>query len=180
MTALTLSYRRADVAGFWILGTVVAWVSIGLTAAAVGARAPWAWGTTAATALVLPRLVWRPWFETGVWAWNGCVRRVAGGLRMCVLAAAYYILFAAVGRSQLVFGQPEASGWRLRTSIALRKDHVRSRASARPEQDHGLYAFAKAPRNGWAVTLLPIVWLLTLLRDDEQQNALPGSTYTLY
>ena len=60
MTALTLSYRRAEVAGFWILGTVVVWLSIGLTAAAVGARAPWAWGTTAAMALVLPGLVWHP------------------------------------------------------------------------------------------------------------------------
>ena len=68
----------------------------------------------------------------------------------------------------------------MRTPVALRRDHVGSPASARPERDHGLDAFAQAPGNGWAVTLLPIVFLLTLLRDDEQQNALPGSTYTLY
>jgi hypothetical protein len=168
-----VSYRRAEVAGFWIASTVVVWLAIGLTAAALGARAPWTWGTAAAVAVVLPGLVWRPWFETGVWAWNGAVRRLAGGLRMCVLAAAYYILVAAVSRSASS-RQParfplDSSGWRRRTESTPRCDDLRS-----------LRDFIRAPGNRWAVTLVPIVFLLTLLRDEEQNGVLPGSTYTLY
>jgi hypothetical protein len=181
---LTVSYRRAEVAGFWILGTVVVWLSIGLAAAAVGAPAPWAWGTAAALALVLPGLVWHPWFETGVWAWNGSVRRLAGVLRTCVLAAGYFILFAAVGRAASSRDQarprPDSSGWLARTPGLFLADRVGSRAPENPGSDQGLSAFARQPGNRWAVTLIPIVFLLTLLRDDEQQGAVQGSTYTLY
>jgi hypothetical protein len=184
LPALTFSYRRAEVAAFWILGTVVVWLSIGLTAAAVGARAPWAWGTTAAAALIFPGVVWHRWFETGVWAWNGAVRRLAGGLRIYVLAAGYYILFAAVARSASSRGTtlspPDSSGWRVRPPSHPSPDDRGSQAPDRPGRDQGLGAFTQSPGNRWAVTLVPIVFLLTLLRDDQQQNDVPGSTYTLY
>jgi hypothetical protein len=182
--ALTVSYRRAEVAGFWILGIVVVWLSIGVTAAAAGVRAPWTWGTTAALVLVLPGLVWHPWFETGVWLWNGSVARIARGLRMCVLAAGYYILVAAVGRSASsrnpAISQSHPSGWFVRTPGVPRPDHTHLLPPGRPGSDQGLEAFARIPGNGWAVTLAPILFLLTLLRDDQQENAVPGSTYTLY
>ena len=181
---LTVSYRRAEVAGFWILGTALVWLSIGLTAAAVGSPAPWAWATAAAVVLVLPGLVWHPWFETGVWAWNGAVRRIAAGLRKCVLAAGYYILLASVSRSgsskRQGHDQPVSSGWRVCAPGSRRSGGARTQAPETPATDQGLDAFVQVPGNRWAIALLPIVFLLALLRDDQQQNAPPGSTYTLY
>ena len=69
--------------------------------------------------LLLPGLVWRPWFEMAVRAWNKGVRRCAVTLRAYVLKVGYYLLFAAVGRTgsslDLVLRDPEISRWIPRT-----------------------------------------------------------------
>src|SRR5688500_12056990 len=115
MPTLRLSFRRAEVAAFWALGTVSVAMLSGAAAAALGARSPWAWAAAAGVALLVPRLFWAPWFETGVWFWNGSVRHAAAALRHYVLVISYYVLFAAVGRSgsslELMLRQPGASKW---------------------------------------------------------------------
>lgn len=176
--SLTLSYRRADTIGFWVLGSVLVWLSTTVAAVAAGLPAPWAWGPVAVTALVLPGLFWRQWFERGIWAWNGLTRRVATALRSYVLAVCYYILFSAIGLSgstlDLAAGQPGRSRWLRRGGqppAALGGD---------APQSNGFIDFARTSGNRWAITLVPILFLLRLLKDDEQESAVPGSTYTLY
>jgi hypothetical protein len=181
---LTISFRRAEVVGFWILGPAVLSLSIGLAAAGVGAQAPWAWGVGAAVALILPGVAWRPWFEAGVWAWNGCVRRAAAVLSKCLLAVCYYILFVAVGRSisslDSAGHECGSSGWLLRSRNASHwGDAIPSLADSRAG-DRLLGSFVQMPGNRWAITLLPLVFFLDLLRDEHQENVVPSSTYTLY
>lgn len=180
--SLTIAFRRAEVAGFWLVTTGLVSLSIGLMAFVRGAPAPAAWATAAAIGLVLPGLVWRPWFETGVWFWNGSMRRVAAALRTYVLAVSYYTLFTAIacGGSSFDPGKrrPARSTWHERDRLASHQDDRVWWPFAR--RTHGLAAFARTAGNTWAVTLFPLVFLLTLLRDDEQEDAVPGSTYTLY
>ena len=88
----------------------------------LGARAPWAWGV-GGVGLLLPGLVWRPWFEIGVRTWNKGVRRCAVILRAYVLKVGYYLLFAAVGRTgsslDLELREAEISRWIPRTRHQL-------------------------------------------------------------
>jgi hypothetical protein len=181
---LTISFRRAEVVGFWILGPAVLSLSIGLAAVGVGAQAPWAWAAGVAAALILPGVAWRPWFEAGVWAWNGSVRRAAAVLRMCLLAVCYYILFVAVGRSvsslDPAWHDRGSSGWLLRGRNAPHGgDAITSLADSRAG-DRLLRSFVRTPGNRWAITLLPLMFFLRLLRDEQQENVVPSSTYTLY
>src|SRR5262245_32125141 len=128
MRSLAISYRRADVAGFWIVGSALVWLMIGLIATGLGVRAPWAWGLAAAAALALPAVVWRPWLETGVWVWNGSVRKAAAILRFGLLAACYYILLPLVGLPGSTFAprgeNSSASSWRLRRRSASGPDDI--------------------------------------------------------
>lgn len=181
--SLRLSYRRADVAGFWILSTTALALSLVSMAAALGSQTPWAWGAAGGAVLLLPRLVWPPWFDTGIRAWNGLARRSTAALRTYVLKVCYHTLFAAVGRSgsalELLLPQASASRW-------IRRDRsVSSPDAALRDQDgtqwyHGLLACARTTGNRWVVCLLPLVLLLILLRDEQQESVPPGSTYTLY
>ena len=184
LPSLTLSFRRADMAGFWILGTTILSLSLGLASAALGAQAPWAWGAAGGACLLVPGLFWRQWFETGVWVWNGSMRRAAAALRTCTLVVCYYTLFAALGRSgsslELLLRQPDASRWAPLKRGSPWIGNEGSPASDRVEWYQGLYTCARTTGNGWVVCLLPIVLLLILLRDEQQESALPSSTYTLY
>jgi hypothetical protein len=181
---LTISFRRAEVVGFWILGLAVLSLSIGLAAAGVGAQVPWAWGVGAAAALILPGVVWRPWFEAGVWVWNGSVHRAAAALRTCLLVVCYYILFLAVGRSISSLDpaghERGSSGWLVRNRNAPHwGDAIPSVTDSRAG-DRLLGSFVRIPGNRWAITLFPFVFFLRLLRDEQQENVVPSSTYTLY
>jgi hypothetical protein len=180
-----ISYRRGEVAAFWFLGTALAAATIGIGAAAFGAQRPWTWTAAAALVLVLPGALWTPWFEAGVWAWNGCVRRIAAALRQFVLIVSYYTLMVAVGRSgaglELRRGEPQGSRWVARAGAAVRE--VDFAATARPGAaawGRALRTFAAGSGRTWTFCLWPVLFTLALLADEHEQNVPPGSTYTLY
>jgi len=167
---------------FWILATGALTGVLGLSAAALGLRAPWAWGT-AGVCVMLPGLVWTPWFELGVRAWNKGVRLSTAALRAYVLRVCYYLLFGAVSRAgsslDLVLGQ-EKSRW-----VPYPRSEQESRDALAAERgtggrNHGLVAFAGRPGNAWEIFLLPVVLLLRLLREGQQESAPSASSYTLY
>ena len=72
-----MEYRRANVGAFWALGTTMLFVVLGVTASAIGVTAPWWTASSIVAAVLLPGIVWRPWFEKGVWVWNGCMHFLA-------------------------------------------------------------------------------------------------------
>jgi hypothetical protein len=176
----TISFRRAEVMAYWMLLTLGLGVVLMLIAGRIGTATPWAWGGLAA-GILLPRIFFREWFETGVWVWNGVARRLAAVLRAYVLMVAYRMLFTPVahGGSEIdLAGSASAfSGW-------IERSQPHDSFPAATEQDawyRSLRECARAPRGGWIATLFPVVLLLTLLRDEAHENVAPSrSSYTLF
>jgi hypothetical protein len=182
MPLLTISYRRADVAAFWTVGTVIIALLTGWGASGLGAQVPWVWAAAAAAVLIVPGLFWHPWFDRGVWLWNGVVRRVAILMRYWTLAVCYYVLFPAVGLTGSTFSlvsRGRGSSWQPRNLQTRHHDTIGT-ASDDVDPDLGLSAFCRTRGNVWALTLRPIALMLLLLREERQDHVVPGSTYTLY
>jgi hypothetical protein len=186
---MSIGFRRADLTAFWILTSAVCAAALGLTAWVSGAKAPWAWAAAGLCA-ALPGLVWPIWFEIGIRGWNKGVRLSAAALRGYVLKVCYYLLFGAVSRTgsslNLNLGKTEVSRW-----IPRDRHHPkRTGGASLPEgiggdlgSSDGLSALiqsSKGAGKAWTVCLLPVMWLLLVLRDEEQESAPPSSTYTLF
>lgn len=179
---LSVSYRRAEMRSLWLVATAVLAVIIMTAAAAVGSATPLAWGTMALI-VPLPGLVWSRWFEVGVSAWNKGARFTTSLLRAYTLRLCYYLLLGPVSRAGsslgLELGRSETSRWipRARREAAFDKRILFER---RKGWSRELVDLASRPGKGWMVCLLPVVWLLHLLRAEQQENAPPSGTYTLY
>jgi hypothetical protein len=181
--ALTISFRRAEMTGFWILTAAIISLVLGLSAAAFGAPMPLVWGAAGLCSL-LPGLVWPQWFELGVRAWNKGVRLTAAVLRGYVLRVGYCLLFGAVSRTgsslEIALGTPGLSRWIPRSRSDRAFDDRGPLAAADEWWGHGLLTFARRPGRGWVVCLLPVVLLLIVLGDEGQESGPPSGTYTLY
>jgi hypothetical protein len=179
---LTISFRRAERRALWLVATVTLALVFIIAATAVGAAVPVAWGA-AALVPVLPGLFWSRWFELGVSAWNKAVRLSTSLLRAYTLRVCYFFLFGPVscaGSSlALELGRTESSRWipRFRPEGAFDKG---TPLETRDGWWSELLDVAARPGKGWMVCLLPVVLLLHLLRDEQQESAPPSSTYTLY
>jgi hypothetical protein len=178
MPSLRLSYRRAEVVPFWILATFVLSLALGFVCFLFGSASPWAWAAAGGAGLLLPGLFWAPWWQSGIWFWNGVLRRSAIVLRLYVLAVCYHTVVVAVSRLSpridLLMPHAGATGWRRREERDVQPVPDLS------EWYDGLYACARNPRNAWVLCLLPPLFLLILLREEHFESAPPGSTYTLY
>jgi hypothetical protein len=169
--SITFEYRRAHVAGLWVVATGALFLCVGAALSATGVAVPWGWAAAVAVLAVLPGLLWDQWFDSGVWLWNGAVRRLASLMRRYVLAVSYYTLVVPLAPLGSPLGDALAAGagsrWVTRRPNGL-------------EQARGLAGFAREPRNRWAACLFPLVFLLRVFRDEYQETAPPASTYTLY
>jgi hypothetical protein len=154
-------------AGFWIVMAMLAGAIAGTWAVVEGARAPWAWGLAAAAVLLAPGLLWPPWFERGVWVWNGCTRRGATVLRSWVLTVCYFTVVALVGRA----GSPMSTSTRGPRWTRLEIDPAR--------EARDVLALCRWEHR-WALALVPVLALLAVLSEDQSESAPPSSTYTLY
>src|SRR5262249_27579078 len=112
-SALSLPFRRAYVAAFWVLATATVSVAIGLTSQALGA--PTLWLAAIGLLFPVPALLWPRWLEIGVRAWNKSARVTAAWLRTYALKVSYYVLFGSVGLAgsalRLHLGSEETSRW---------------------------------------------------------------------
>ena len=182
--SLRLEYRRATVAAFWLLGSTILFLLFGAAGTAIGAQAPWRVAASIVAAMLLPGVLWRPWFERGVWVWNGCVHRLAAALSTYILRVTYVFLLAPLGvcssSLDLSSSQLDRSRWIKRPQGTDDRVSGRQSVSNGEGLQHGLPAFMRTPGNGWAAALIPLVFLLGLLRDTRQEATVPGSTYTLY
>ncbi len=177
---LTFSYRRADVAGFWVAAASAA-CAAGVAGALVFGASPARTAVTGLVAVLLliaPGLVHPVWFENGIWLWNGSALRAARLLRAYALWVCYHLLFRMVSISRPREGSPEppvSSGWTsCAGSVVDRPPHLAGGGAIR-----GLAAFAGSGRR-WALAIVPVIALLAILRVDDADETIPGSTYTLY
>jgi hypothetical protein len=179
---LMIEYRRASVAAFWLVGAAMLFLVLGTAGIAIGAAAPWQFAASIVTAILLPGVVWRQWFERGVWVWNGCTRRLVAVLSGYILRVSYIFLLTPLGASRsplvLTLSQPDRSRWIERPHRT--DERARGGVSPRDGLHHGLLEFVRTPGHLWATALFPLVFLLALTRDRRQEATPPGSTYTLY
>jgi hypothetical protein len=110
------------------------------------------------------------------------VRRLAAALRAYTLRVTYYLLCgaAATGGSTLELrAGAENTLWRPRTPRGDGEAEIVG-ADATTSWSQALLACARWHGNRWMVLLVPVIWLLTVLREDGVDPAPPTSTYTLY
>jgi len=186
--SLRIEYRRSNIAAFWALATTVLFVVLALAASAIGVTAPWWIASSVVAAILAPGIVWRRWFEKGIWLWNGGTYYLARFLSAYILRVSYWLLLAPLGASysalDLNASASDRSTWIARaqgtgTDIDT-KDSASRSLSHRKESGQGLRAFVRTSGNGWAAALVPLIFLLELLRVTTPDATPPGSTYTLY
>jgi hypothetical protein len=179
MPSLMLSYRRAEINAFWTLGVTTFSVVVWQLAETFALPRAWAWGAGAAAAALLPGLVWTLWLETGIRAWNKLMRMSAAWLRNYVLTVSYYMVIAVVGRGTVpvdrVFSLDGRSQWLPRTAETPQSSNYSEQLQSYPA---GLRE--SGARTKWAVCLLPVVWLLKVLKNETLESEPPSATYTLY
>ena len=155
---LTLEHRRAQMAAFGLMGTVLLVAVFTGGAMLVGAQRLWPF-TAVPAILLLPGLFWRTWSELEISVWNKGVRMTARILRAYVLRVCYFTLFWPLSLTgsylQIARREGETSRWMTRKS--------------RSPHDHQS-----------VIGLRPIMWLLAVVRDEYQESAPPSGTYTLY
>jgi hypothetical protein len=158
LPTLILAHRRAQMTAFGLVATAVIGGIVMACAALLGARRLWPYGA-AAGLFLLPGLMSRMWCELEISAWNKGVRVTAALLRAYVLKVSYYTLFWPLS----------LTGSRL--CVELRNNET-SRWITRDA--------ATPPGQQRVIGLRAIIWLLTVFRDEQQVNAPPPGTYTLY
>ena len=181
LPSTTLSFRRADVAGFWILATTLLALVSGRMAVELQLP-PLVWGAAAAALVLAPALWWRDWFYAGVATWNTFGVFMTSCLRRYTLAVSYYIVFAALGRagSSLDVSRhpPQISKW-----LPLPNENTRRAGWAfgpTAEKHQTLPSWLAGNDRTWAWCVWPITTLLLLLKDEQRDVTPPSSTYTLY
>jgi hypothetical protein len=182
MAPWQLSFRRAQVAGFWAVLTPLVALAAAVLAASLSLRAPAAWGSGSAIALIAPGLVSRSWFGFGVRVWNGCAWRTAAVLRAYVTAVAYYLVVVPVGWStanRLGLRDADARGWTGVHDDSVDPAGVRPLPAAPGTWFGSLCAYAGGG-GWWSLALAPALWTLAQLGDGHRESAPPSSTYTLY
>lgn len=181
---LTLSHRRAEIVGFWVVAGAICALSFWSAAAAARLAPAWRWALGGVALLVAPGVVWRPWFGEAIRVWNGMSWRVAALFRRYVLLVTYYVLIAPLGAQAAREAAPErqpVSGWVPIGEAAPGTDAGRS-AAAPPHGGwrHDLRTLSDRPGREWVAHLWPMVYLLNLFADEYQETAPPSGTYTLY
>jgi hypothetical protein len=141
-------------------------------------RAPWEIGLVAMTVL-LPAQMFRTWCEYQTSAWNKGVGLLARFLRAYVHKVVYFSFMCPLrlGGSALDLGRADAKPSRWISTKVPDNDLLVS--SERAAVWNGMHVGADE-RQTWTIWLLPIMWLLVVLRDKQQENVPPSSTYTLY
>lgn len=178
LPSLLIPLRRAYMVAFWIVASACAAAGATLMADVAEATPAWPWSAAAAASALLSGVACPELLPLGIRAWNGLARRVAGALRSYTLRVCYYTLVLPVGVAGR--GGPgtlpaSEAGW-------LRREAEHQWEAALPRSwQQGLSAYARSrPERRWSLTLVPLVVLLTVLRDEAQDTVPPGSTYTLY
>lgn len=108
-------------------------------------------------------------------------------VRLAVKVVCFFVIFVIVGRrkSSLCVDRPtdKASIWLPRTTLPSANyphEYEGEIGPARLRSWVSVYAaWARSSGNGWAITLLPFLLLLSLL-EPEQERAFPAGIYTLF
>jgi hypothetical protein len=186
MVQVALPHRRAYVISFWFVLTSL--MAMGALAAglAAGLSAAWVWALGVAFLFLLPGLFTARYFNLGISAWNRATSLTFRVLRKAAMRLCFYIIFPLLQHSGTSMGlelpgsaqgAAEKSNWHIHNEAARRamKDAVRGEAWF-----SGLFRHGRTTGNWWLLSLVPLIFTLTLMGEEVQETAPPTSTYTLY
>ena len=179
---LMIARRRAQMTAFWLLLSAIVTITAGLTLSMARQPLPSLWAAVLGVAVLVPPALSAWWFEVGIRVWNKSVRLLIPMLRRYTLVVCYYVLVTAIARFgssfDLALQPPRASNWVFRMQPSNVPDRVLASIDIRWFEE--LFAVSRRRGHGWVVYLLPFMMLLRVLHVDNQENATPFSTYTLY
>jgi hypothetical protein len=130
-----------------------------------------------------PNLIFRPYR-----LWNKLAASLAYYVRLWLMGICFHFVFVAVGQmgSSFPLGGPRTgpSCWVKRvphTSWAPDKC-AGNTIEVSPRQDwvRDFCTWTMKTGNGWALCLLPFLFLLALLEGEEEESTFPASMYTLF
>jgi hypothetical protein len=185
MVQLALPHRRAYAISFWFVLTLLIAMGIWVVGFAAGLPAAWAWALPAALILI-PGLFRRRYFYLGISVWNHGTRLLFRILRHAAMRMCFYITFPLLSRSGTSMdlippgskgGKAEKSTWHIHTEDAQHamRDAVRGEAWL-----SDLIRHARTTGNWWLLSLVPLIFTLSLMGEEAKETAPPTSTYTLY
>jgi len=174
--------REAWLAGFGMAGGLCAGVTIALVAWALGspwliAGAVFAAAVPGSVAVLRPQALNR-WYGL----WNRAARRMLWATRWLLMRVCFYVTFVAVGwtGSRLALGRvPQSeSCWVPRGTLS--PSAYGSPDGALEHWTRGLAAWAMASKNYWALFLLPMFMLLSILKVEDSTPEVPPNLYALF
>jgi hypothetical protein len=184
MISLRIPFRRAYIAGFWITLFSVVAISVGALSAAMQMAWWWAWGVGTGSCLVVAGFLWKPWFEYGVKAWNRGTPILTAILRSVVVRLCFCLIFAVGAPSgsalRIASVQGSKSMWHALALASYRLELAGSGTTTGGGWLSELLTFARRPGNRWMLLLVPFLFTLVLLGDEQKRTVPPTSTYTLF
>ena len=182
---LPLGHQRAALRSFWMCISFAFGVGLTLACWLFGVPFPIGIGLAGVTAVAMILVFHEELVRRIYGAWNRrLVRPIARLAARCILGICYFIIFVATGRagSELRGKSHRGSGWCVRNSLTAtqyRSPFVGD--SPRNEKGWmGAYArWALKTGNVWSICLLPFLWLIRLLSQEEEQVS-QANIYTLF
>jgi hypothetical protein len=185
MITLPTPPRRAHLRSFWI----ALWAMLASSAAIVMwfFALPHPLTIFLAVGLVAIGLMMTKWISPFYAIWNKVARRVAFITRLALMGICYFVVFVVVALAGARFTRKRSRSmgttWTPRgnhsetpgprfSSVTLKDATERGWATA-------YFIWARRTGNWWAVVLLPFLFLLSVLADEDTKT-LPAHIYTLF
>jgi hypothetical protein len=177
--------QRALLRSFWLCISLVFGAGVALACWLLGVRFPIGIGLAGAAAAAMILVFHEELVRRLYGAWNRrLVRPIARFSARCVMAICYFIIFVATGRagSGLRSKTHEGSGWCVRSSLTAAQ-YRSPFVGDSPRNEKGwvraYVRWALKTGNVWSICLLPFLWLIRLLSQEEDQVS-QANIYTLF
>lgn len=178
---------RVMLSSFGIVLSVALGLAIALVALTLNVPHGWAWGPVGAASLAVAS--WR-WPERISWfyhRWRGAAQTVVRYATFA-LAGICFLILSVAGRagSQILWGKPRGpeSGWvqkrALERNAYASESEFASLDLKRAAWVSRLFHWSRASGNRWALTLVPLLVVLSGIQRDPRGGGISETTYTLY
>jgi hypothetical protein len=139
------------------------------------------------TGLVAVGLIMPEWVRPLYAIWNKVARRVASVTRLALMGICYFVVFVVVAQGGARFARKRPGS--MQTTWIPRRNQAEAVASSfsseslKDPAERGwataYFIWARRTGNWWAIILLPFLFLLSVLADDDKET-LPAHIYTLF
>jgi hypothetical protein len=176
--------RRVTLRAFWIVLSASAGLVFAVAGAVLGLPGWPVAGALVAIVLAIPGWVWPVAIERPYRVWNGLAGGCARFARLALTGLCFFVTSAAaLAGSPIVMRRTSGSGWFRRPTLpaATYLSPSRDPGTGR-SPDGGLRHLVGSARESgawWAVTLVPLLWLLSMVQTSER-GSFGGDIYTLY